>query len=81
MAAILSRPQCDNPLKLEQKNWHFAADNLRCIFLNFLSYFNEILLKSVSKDLYVNIGSGNAWCHQAITWTNADQDPWHNMAP
>ena len=26
----------------------------------------------VTLEVWVNIGSGNAWRHQAITWTNVD---------
>ena len=64
------------------------ADILQRIFSKAFSwkllYLLEDVLKSVPlSTLEVSTGSGNGLVpirHQAITWTNVDQDYWHHMA-
>ena len=50
MAAILSRPQCVNTLRLRQNGLHFPDDVFNCVFLNENVWIsNKISLKFVPK--------------------------------
>ena len=64
------------PWKLFDFNQHFSA---LCFFYFLFIYFFFLLGGGggggVSNWQYVDVV---AWSHQAITWTNVDQDSWHN---
>ena len=56
MASILSWPQCDNSLRLEQSGWHFTGDILKCIpWMKMIVFLMKIFMRSLFRGAQLTI--------------------------